>query len=60
MAAVWGAPAGGVRRPAGREGMAALDRTLRARENPINPGTTANLTTAAIFVTLLEGGFRAA
>ncbi len=52
--------AGGVRQPAGREAVAALDRALRARGNPMNPGTTADLTTAAIFVTLLEGGFRAA
>lgn len=51
--------AGGVRSVAGREALAALDRTLRDPTNRMNPGTTADLTAAAIFVTLLEGGWHA-
>lgn len=49
--------AGGVRSPAGRRRAAALDRALRNESNSRNPGTTADLTAAAIFVVLLEGGW---
>ncbi len=49
--------AGGVRTPAGRERVAALDRELRDARNTRNPGATADLTGAAIFVVLLEGGW---
>jgi triphosphoribosyl-dephospho-CoA synthase len=49
--------AGGVRTPAGRRRVAALDRALRDARNARNPGTTADLTAAAIFVVLLEGGW---
>jgi triphosphoribosyl-dephospho-CoA synthase len=48
--------AGGVRRLAGRDALRALDRALRDPANRRNPGATADLTTAAIFVTLLDGG----
>ncbi|HUL03506.1 MAG TPA: triphosphoribosyl-dephospho-CoA synthase [Gemmatimonadales bacterium] len=48
--------AGGVRRGAGRDALGALDRALRDPANRRNPGATADLTTAAIFVTLLDGG----
>jgi len=51
--------AGGVRQPAGRDAVAALDQALRDPANRLNPGATADLTTAAVFVTLLEGGFGA-
>ena len=34
-----------------------LDRVLRDERNSGNPGTTADLTAAAIFVVLLGGGF---
>ena len=50
--------AGGVRSPAGREAIAALDRELRDAPNARNPGATADLTGAAIFVMLLEGGWK--
>jgi triphosphoribosyl-dephospho-CoA synthase len=50
--------AGGVRTPAGRQAVAALDAALRDTRNVNNPGTTADLTAAAIFVALLEGGWR--
>jgi triphosphoribosyl-dephospho-CoA synthetase len=39
--------------------MAALERSLRDERNANNPGTTADLTAAAIFVHLLDGGWRA-
>jgi triphosphoribosyl-dephospho-CoA synthase len=48
---------GGVRSPAGRKEIDAMDRALRDAHNIGNPGTTADLTAAAIFVTLLGGGF---
>ena len=51
--------AGGVRQPAGREAIATLDRELRDERNTTNPGTTADLTGAAIYVALLEGGWPA-
>ena len=50
--------AGGVRSPEGRRAIAEMDRVLRGGGNTANPGTTADLTTAAIFVVLLGGGFR--
>jgi triphosphoribosyl-dephospho-CoA synthase len=49
--------AGGVRSEAGRRAIADLDRQLRDPHNTTNPGTTADLTAAAIFVVLLEGGW---
>ncbi len=49
--------AGGMHQPAGREAVAELDRALRDPCNTRNPGATADLTAAAIFVTLLEGGW---
>ena len=50
--------AGGVRTTAGRDATAALDRELRDEANALNPGATADLTGAAIYVVLLEGGWR--
>ena len=47
--------AGGVRTDDGRRAVAELDRELRDERNAKNPGTTADLTAAAIFVVLLEG-----
>ena len=49
--------AGGVRTMAGRDAIAALDRELRDEANTLNPGATADLTGAAIYVVLLEGGW---
>ena len=49
--------AGGVRTAPGREAVAALDRALRDEANTLNPGATADLTGAAIYVVLLEGGW---
>src|SRR5207247_1933823 len=49
--------AGGVRTPTGRAAIAALDRELRNERNARNPGATADLTGAAIYVVLLEGGW---
>jgi triphosphoribosyl-dephospho-CoA synthase len=49
--------AGGMHRPGGRVATIALDHALRDPYNHQNPGATADLTTAAIFVTLLEGGW---
>jgi len=51
---------GGVRSPQGRQEIDAFDRTLREDGNLANPGTTADLTAAAIFVMLMEGGWNAA
>jgi triphosphoribosyl-dephospho-CoA synthase len=50
--------AGGVRSDAGRRSVDEMDRRLRDPRNMANPGTTADLTAAAIFVVLLEGGWR--
>jgi triphosphoribosyl-dephospho-CoA synthase len=50
--------AGGVRSPSGRGAIDELDRWLRDLRRPVNPGTTADLTAAAIFVVLLQGGWR--
>jgi triphosphoribosyl-dephospho-CoA synthase len=49
--------AGGVRSEAGREALDAMDQELRTADHLRNPGTTADLTAAAIFVVLLEGGW---
>ena len=46
--------AGGIRTAAGRKSIALLDRQLRDERNSRNPGTTADLTAAAIYVVLLE------
>lgn len=50
--------AGGVRTAAGRTAIADLDRELRDDANTLNPGATADLTGAAIYAVLLEGGWR--
>jgi len=49
--------AGGVRSAGGRRRTAAFDRALRDAANSRNPGTTADLTAAAIFAVLLDGGW---
>ena len=48
---------GGTRSAAGRQGLIDLDRELRDERNQRNPGTTADLTCAALFVVILEGGW---
>jgi triphosphoribosyl-dephospho-CoA synthase len=48
--------AGGVRTAAGLAGVAAFDADLRDPQNSRNPGTTADLTAAAIFAVLWEDG----
>jgi triphosphoribosyl-dephospho-CoA synthase len=48
--------AGGVRTQAGRLAVADMDRSLRDPRNLANPGTTADVTAAAIFVALLIDG----
>jgi triphosphoribosyl-dephospho-CoA synthase len=50
--------AGAMRSPEGRVAVADFDRALRDSQNTRNPGTTADLTAATIFVALLEGGWR--
>ncbi len=50
--------AGGVRSEAGRRAVDEIDRRLRDPRHGANPGTTADLTAAAIFVVLLEGGWQ--
>jgi triphosphoribosyl-dephospho-CoA synthase len=50
--------AGGVRTEAGRRALGALDAELRDRANSLNPGTTADLTCAAVFVVILEGAWK--
>jgi triphosphoribosyl-dephospho-CoA synthase len=47
--------AGGVRSDAGRTALAGFDASLRREGNALNPGTTADLVTAVLFVALLEG-----
>jgi triphosphoribosyl-dephospho-CoA synthase len=49
--------AGGTRTAAGRAALAQLDSELRDPRNRRNPGATADLTCAAIFVVILEGGW---
>jgi triphosphoribosyl-dephospho-CoA synthase len=48
---------GGVGTPASRAAVATLDEELRDPRNTRNPGTTADLTCAAIFVVILEHGW---
>jgi triphosphoribosyl-dephospho-CoA synthase len=48
---------GGVRSDAGRLAVARFDRSLRDERNSANPGTTADLTAAAIFALVLDGGW---
>jgi triphosphoribosyl-dephospho-CoA synthase len=45
---------GGVRSPEGRQAIDDMDAAIRDARNSNNPGTTADLTAAAIFVTLLS------
>jgi triphosphoribosyl-dephospho-CoA synthase len=47
--------AGGVRTAEGRAALEAFDAALRTDGHALNPGTTADLVTAALFVALLEG-----
>jgi triphosphoribosyl-dephospho-CoA synthase len=47
--------AGGMRTNAGRRAVASLDLELRDARNSRNPGTTADITAAAIYVLLLNG-----
>jgi triphosphoribosyl-dephospho-CoA synthase len=47
--------AGGVRSAASRTALAGFDASLRQEGNALNPGTTADLVTAVLFVALLEG-----
>lgn len=49
--------AGGVRTPEGRAALESLDEDLRDTRNTRNPGTTADLTCAALFVVILEDGW---
>jgi triphosphoribosyl-dephospho-CoA synthase len=46
---------GGVRAAPGRTALARFDASLRQGGNVLNPGTTADLVTAVLFVALLEG-----
>ncbi len=46
---------GGAFTPQGRQRLAELDRALRDERHTLNPGTTADLTAAAIFLFLLSG-----
>ena len=50
--------AGGVRSVSGQHAIDELDLWLRDSRHTTNPGTTADLTAAAIFVVLLRGGWR--
>ncbi len=47
--------AGGVRSAGGRTALVEFDASLRQDGNALNPGTTADLVTAVLFVALLEG-----
>jgi triphosphoribosyl-dephospho-CoA synthase len=49
--------AGGTGSAAGRAALIAFDAELRDPRNTRNPGTTADLTCAALFVVILEGGW---
>jgi len=49
--------AGGVRAEEGRRALGYFDQSLRDPRNIGNPGTTADLTAAAIFVALLQGAW---
>ena len=46
---------GGVRMASGRRALAAFDASLRRDGHALNPGTTADVVTAVLFVALLEG-----
>jgi len=52
--------AGGVRTADGRATISRMSKELRDDRNRANPGTTADITAAAIFVSLLGGGWRPA
>ena len=45
---------GGAFTPEGKSGLAEMDQALRDEHHTLNPGTTADLTAAAIFLVLLE------
>jgi triphosphoribosyl-dephospho-CoA synthase len=47
--------AGGVRSADGRRALRSFDAALRRSGNALNPGTTADVVTATLFVALLEG-----
>ena len=47
--------AGGVRTAAGRRALRDFDSSLREPGNALNPGTTADLVTATLFVAVVEG-----
>ena len=47
--------AGGVRTAEGRRALRSFDGSLRGPGNRLNPGTTADLVTATLFVALVEG-----
>jgi triphosphoribosyl-dephospho-CoA synthase len=47
--------AGGVRTAVGRRALQSFDASLREPGNALNPGTTADLVTATVFVAMLEG-----
>jgi triphosphoribosyl-dephospho-CoA synthase len=47
--------AGGLRTEEGRRALQSLDASLREPGNALNPGTTADLVTATVFVAVLEG-----
>jgi triphosphoribosyl-dephospho-CoA synthase len=49
--------AGGTRSDEGRQAIELFDAELRDPRNRRNPGTTADLTCAAVFVVILEGGW---
>ena len=49
--------AGGLRDEAGRAALAVFDASLRDTQNSRNPGTTADLTAAALFAVLIEDGW---
>jgi triphosphoribosyl-dephospho-CoA synthase len=49
--------AGGTQSEAGRKALAGLDAELRDPRNRRNPGTTADITCASLFVVILEGGW---
>jgi triphosphoribosyl-dephospho-CoA synthase len=49
---------GGVRSDGGRRSIEDMDRALRDPQHIANPGATADLTAAAIFIVLLYGGWR--
>jgi triphosphoribosyl-dephospho-CoA synthase len=51
--------ADGVRSPAGRQAIEEMDRDLRDAHHAGNPGTTADLTAATLFVVLLGGSWAA-